>query len=181
MSDQFDIRKNDRGVTMRFQSGRQSISRFLDKIEVVQMAYTSPCWKWTASTDAAGYSRFGANGERYAHRFSYAFFIGDIPDGCHVDHLCNYRTCVNPLHLEAVLPAVNWKRRDEKRTHCVNGHEFTPENTHPSTNGRICKTCRYDRIKAWRERHPEHSRTVETASKQRWRLAQAKAGRTGRY
>lgn len=33
-------------------------------------------------------------------------------------------------------------------THCVNGHEFTPENTYLSPNGRRgCKTCRAKAVK----------------------------------
>ncbi len=30
-----------------------------------------------------------------------------------------------------------------KKTHCKNGHEFTPENTYRRSNGvRVCQTCR---------------------------------------
>lgn len=191
MSDQFDIRKNDRGVTVRFQSGRQSISRFLNKIEVLAYKYSSgftivtandsPCWKWKGAVDKAGYGRFSADGEAFAHRFSYKYFVGDIPEGHHVDHVCGWRTCVNPLHLEAVWPTINWKRRDENKTHCKNGHEFTRENTHMTINGRVCKVCRYTRVKEWRERHPEQCRAIGTESKRVWRQAQVKAGRTGRF
>lgn len=186
MSDPFDIRTNDTGKRVRFQRTKQPITRFLAKITVRYLLLSDndsdvPCWKFTGAVDAAGYGRFKADGENFAHRFSYQFFVGDIPEGYHVDHLCGWRTCVNPLHLEAVPPSENLRRRDENRTHCVNGHAFTDENTHQSINGRVCKTCRYERVKAWRERHPEQARQIGTESKRTWRRVQAEAGRTGRF
>lgn len=35
----------------------------------------------------------------FAHRVSYEHFIGQIPDGLEIDHLCRNRACCNPLHL----------------------------------------------------------------------------------
>lgn len=41
-----------------------------------------------------------------------------------------------------------------KKTHCKNGHEFTPENTSPQTNGgRACRTCNRERSQAFYEAH----------------------------
>jgi len=36
------------------------------------------------------------------------------------------------------------------KTHCINGHEYTEDNTYrsPKTNCRSCKTCRYNHTKA---------------------------------
>lgn len=34
-------------------------------------------------------------------------FVGPIPEGLHLDHLCRVRRCVNPAHLEPVTQAEN--------------------------------------------------------------------------
>lgn len=56
--------------------------------------------------------------------------------------------CVNPIHLEAVTPYENNIGRsasasaiNARKTHCVHGHEFTPENTYVISGKRRCKTC----------------------------------------
>lgn len=110
----------------------------------------SECWGWSSITDYQGYSilRLGTRIQVRAARFSYTAFRGPIPDGMEIDHLCRNRACVNHAHLEAVDHATNLKRRTEAKTHCVNGHEFTPSNVrmNPGRNGRVCKEC--DRIRA---------------------------------
>lgn len=43
------------------------------------------------------------------------------------------------------------------KTHCVNGHEFTPENTHLSRRGRNCREChRVRERERWRRLHGFH-------------------------
>jgi hypothetical protein len=39
------------------------------------------------------------------------------------------------------------------RTHCANGHPFDDANTLVTSEGRSCRTCRRDRVRAWRLRH----------------------------
>jgi hypothetical protein len=36
---------------------------------------------------------------RGAHRVSYEHYVGPIPKGLEIDHLCRVRHCVNPAHL----------------------------------------------------------------------------------
>jgi hypothetical protein len=45
-----------------------------------------------------------------AHRAVYELLVGPIPDGHHLDHLCRYRPCVCPDHLEPVIPKENTYR-----------------------------------------------------------------------
>ena len=88
-------------------------------------------------------------------------FVGPLPDGLVLDHLCRNRACVNPEHLEPVTQSVNLLRGEtvnaaaSARTHCINGHEFSPVNTRISPSGRrVCRSCGRARSLAhWRANH----------------------------
>lgn len=106
------------------------------------------CWNWTGHVSGQGYGRFRWQGSTVgAHRAAYELLVEPIPDGLTIDHLCFNTRCVNPSHLEPVTNAVNLGRsRKATKTHCVHGHEFTPENTSRQTNGtRKCRTCSAER------------------------------------
>lgn len=114
------------------------------------------CLEWTGCVNpVTGYGEFGDSRKLHlAHRWSYEHFVGPIPEGMHIDHLCNNRRCVCPSHLEAVTQGENnqrsWDRRT-KITHCKRGHEFTDENTiYRPRKGRECRTCRNTAIRASR-------------------------------
>jgi len=104
------------------------------------------CWRWTGCVNVKGYGKFGIGRRCYqAHRVSYAAFVGPIPDGLDVDHLCRVRNCVNPAHLEAVTHTLNVQRRWQvtpRATHCHRGHPFDEENILWIGNTRNCRTCR---------------------------------------
>lgn len=119
-----------------------------------------PCWLWLAGK-TNGYGRFNQVKPKrtslLAYRVAYELTVGPIPDGMELDHLCRVRACVNPAHLEVTDHRTNTLRGDAptavnaRKTHCVNGHEFTPENTGPQSNGgRRCRTC--DRARPARRR-----------------------------
>lgn len=111
------------------------------------------CWLWTGPLNRSGYGGIGVRGARNvgAHRVAYELLVGSIPEGLHIDHLCRVRHCVNPAHLEPVTAQENMRRgviherrgaHERAKTHCKNGHEFTPESVvNRSRGGRDCKEC----------------------------------------
>lgn len=98
-----------------------------------------------------------ANRSRRVHRVAYEVWVGPIPDGLEIDHLCRNRACIEPSHLEAVTHRENIARSVPARvTHCPSGHEYTEENTLVTTNDRgyrrrRCRTCRVAASRAYRE------------------------------
>jgi hypothetical protein len=118
------------------------------------------CWPWLASRKW-GYGCFSLDGGKVqvrAHRYAYEVLVGPIPSGLQIDHLCRNRACCNPDHLEPVTGAVNNLRgegiaaRNARKTHCLNGHEFTSENTYRVKGGRACKPCQLRRDRERKER-----------------------------
>lgn len=81
---------------------------------------TDNCWIWTGIKHRTRrYGRFyvGGRGGRFvqAHRWAYEHFVGPIPDGLTIDHLCMVRECVNPAHMEPVTQAENNRRSARAR------------------------------------------------------------------
>lgn len=108
------------------------------------------CWNYTRAKDFLGYGKIGYLGKVIsAHRVSYMVWKGKIPDGLTIDHLCKNPSCINPDHLEAVTLRENVLRsrrmtdNKSRKTHCINGHELTEENTYiiKSHYARKCRTC----------------------------------------
>lgn len=114
--------------------------RFWSKVD-----RTESCWLWTASRSRRGYGYIKGDDDKnvLAHRLSYEWASGPIPDGLEVDHLCRVTSCVNPAHLEAVTPLENARRRTNVGTRCPKGHEYTQGNSMYDSRGyRLCRICR---------------------------------------
>lgn len=125
------------------------------------------CWAWNVAQKRHKYPGTSYRGKyASAHRLSYAIFIGPIPRGVLVMHLCDNTICVNPSHLmlgtdkDNALDMVRKGRRKgpdkylaEKRarTHCPNGHEFNEKNTAKAHRGRACRACQKE---SYRRYHP---------------------------
>lgn len=112
---------------------------------------TDNCWLWISYCFSNGYGSFTIKKRKYlAHRLSYEWLRGPIPQGMVLDHLCRVRPCVNPAHLEPVSLRENLLRgigptaMRAHQTICIHGHAFTPTNTYldPKRGTRICRACR---------------------------------------
>jgi hypothetical protein len=80
-------------------------NRKISGLEYVVVEATG-CWEWQLAC-SGGYGKIGRRG---AHRVYYERFVGPIPKGHELDHLCRNTLCVNPEHLEPVLGIENVRR-----------------------------------------------------------------------
>ncbi len=122
----------------------------------------TPCLEWKGTPNNSGYGRFclTRNYIMRAHRASWEFFVGSIPDGLVLDHLCRNEICVNVLHLEPVTIGTNtrrgkhcWKSGLRKIPDCcTHGHKY-PENLYWTSRHTIeCRVCKNISTKKSRKR-----------------------------
>lgn len=118
------------------------------------------CWLWTGAVQRSKRTGYGLDTTgRMAHRLVYEEFIGPIPDGLQLDHLCRVRHCVNPAHLEPVTHRENQLRGfgasgvNARKTHCIAGHAFDEGNTYRQTgNRRACRKCNAEAVRRYKAR-----------------------------
>lgn len=156
----------------------KEIVAFFSHIHVSQTRFynNTPCWEWTAAKSDNGYgiTSVKRRTER-AHRVMFAWLIHPIPRGLgrnvpQIDHLCQNVICANPVHLDLKLPRDNnmisnsFTALNARKTHCVNGHEFTPSNTYKikRDDRRICRTCTLARQKHAYDNDAEYRRKVKS-------------------
>lgn len=82
---------------------------------IVAAGYETPCWLWRHA-GGVGYGTARVGGRTVnAHRLAYEAFVGPVPEGLELDHLCRVRRCVNPNHLEPVTRSENMRRGSRGR------------------------------------------------------------------
>jgi hypothetical protein len=120
------------------------------------------CWRLpdkVGTPNGNGYVRIYVERKRwFAHRLAYVMFVGPIPEGLVIDHVCHnqdatcaggytcpHRQCVNPAHLEAVPQGVNALRglspaaANARRDTCSEGHPLVASG---EPGKRCCPICR---------------------------------------
>lgn len=106
------------------------------------------CWLWKGYIRPDGYGEFGPAGRMvHAYRWGYEQFVGPVPAGYELDHLCRNPACVRPSHLQPVTHAENMRRGTRgQATHCAKGHPYDEANTIIASDGaRRCRTCHNER------------------------------------
>lgn len=142
-----------------------------------QVAQDGECWIWQGTRDALGYARLKMRRHSdLLHRAIYVMTRGPIPEHLVLDHRCRRPPCLNPAHLEPVPQRVNVFRgqspiaKNRQKTHCPQGHAYTPENTWISrTGGRGCRACNRERASRRLQAERELSPTKNTIEQDRER------------
>ena len=135
------------------------------------------CMVWHGSLNR-GYGAMGFDGTSHlVHRVMYETFVGPIPVGLVLDHLCRVPACVNPTHVEPVTQRENIMRSENimalnaRKTHCPQGHPYDDENTIVDKQGhRRCARCR---IRQHREEHERNRERYAARRRERRLLARA--------
>lgn len=127
-------------------------ARITSRIAIEDRGYLTRCWISNRAMHDNGYTKIGYMGATWlTHRFAYTVFVGEIPDGLQLDHLCKVRVCCNPDHLEPVTCRENLLRGDTitasqvAQTHCKQGHPLSGDNVYvrpDRPHSRGCRTCR---------------------------------------
>lgn len=78
------------------------------------------CWIWTGRLDRYGYGNinvrvYGVHMNLKAHRVAFEHFIGPIPAGKELDHVCCNTACVHPNHLRPVTKTENVQLMHKRR------------------------------------------------------------------
>jgi hypothetical protein len=128
------------------------------------------CWIFQGSLNNDGYAQIRHDGRTVRlHRLAWEAVNGPIPKGMRVCHSCDTPACCNVAHLFLGTQRDNvrdmvikgrFKGRaslNAVKTHCPQGHEYTPENTMTFNGMRSCRQCmnersaRYHRAKRKRD------------------------------
>jgi hypothetical protein len=114
------------------------------------------CLLWTGKLTYSGYGHISVRDQKdNVHRVAYKLWVGPIPEGMEIDHLCNVRNCFEPAHLEPVTHAENLRRIRRRQTHCNQGH-LRAEDSYIAANGRLtCRSCKRGWVARARARKTE--------------------------
>lgn len=151
---------------------------------------STDCWEWAWSLNNKGYGVLHVAGRSMlVHRVSVWVFKSDTrirKKGCGgrgvtYCHKCDNKKCFRPSHIFAGTQSDNTRDYFRKfnpyaRTHCIHGHEMTPENTFVRTAEKVkvfpekeCKTCMRNRSykQYWKKRGVNRNRPADSVADMR--------------
>lgn len=115
----------------------------------IQMDGVTTCWYWAGNTNRVYGIIQHKKRAILAHRYAYERFVGPIPAGLEIDHMCRNVLCVNPRHLRAVTRLENMRAipmevraRGQRKPTCAKGHPYTEQSTMWVGSERVCRICR---------------------------------------
>jgi hypothetical protein len=115
------------------------------------------CWEWNGTKTPRGYGNItvgswtdGTRRVRKVHAVAYETWIGPVPDGMELDHICRNTSCFNPEHLEPVAHRVNIRRAFPMGGTFKCGHIRSEGNVrHERSTGYVrCLQCTRDQERA---------------------------------
>ena len=123
-----------------------------DRLKSGLVEKANGCIEWTGNVDRKGYGRIGVNNKHVGtHQLAWELVNGPIPEGMCVLHHCDNPPCCNVskcLFLGTIADnnrdmSAKGRNHNTLKTHCPQGHEYTPQNTYvrPSKGTRKCRTC----------------------------------------
>lgn len=134
------------------------------------------CWPWLGGkgNGTVIYGRFQVDRKsKLAHGVAYKIFKGEKPKGLTIDHICNNGLCVNPNHLRLLTLRENILRGNSvtaicaRKTECIRGHKYTPENTK-------IKKARYGKQRLCRVCSGKYDKKYYLQNKWRWKIYEAR-------
>lgn len=152
------------GTTAQEQPSPSAVERFWAKVD---RRGPDECWEWRGHVGSNGYGRTPFKGTpKQSHRIAFEIANGREPYPFGL-HSCDNPICCNPAHIWEGDHADNMRDKAKKgrwanqycpdgaatpKTHCIHGHEFTPENTCHSVGKRYCLECGRIRYAAKRQK-----------------------------
>lgn len=128
------------------------------------MVNTDDCMLYAGPLSNQGYGAVryyykGTHINSRVHRLVYERFVGEIPEGLVLDHLCRVRHCINPNHLEPVtvkennLRGISPMAQNARKTVCIKGHKYEGNNLWKKNGARYCRECQNEYNRGYYQRN----------------------------